>query len=182
MITTQGFPRGGSLVFLAVALVSLGGCDQAASDDLVGQDGKFETLSLSATGGMPWPSRDGNECDASYQNVVSVDAASSSITWDTCQYDSAQGHTIIARGTRTTTPAELETIRQALRAVQVGNRGYCGADKASVTLDVWAGGFLGRYVDDFYGCHPPVDGRTFVMNIGQLEYALWALVPSPAVV
>jgi len=170
------------MALLAVALVSLDACDQAVSNDLVGQDGTFQSLSLAATGGMPWPSRDGNECNASYQNVVSVDAASSSITWDTCQYDSAQSHTIVARGSRTTTLAELETIRQALRAVQVGNHGYCGADKASVTLDIWVGGFLGRYVDDFYGCHPPVDGRTFVMNIDQLEYTLWALVPSPAVV
>ena len=52
----------------------------------------------------------------------------------------------------------------------------CGADKATVTIDVQVNGSVGRYVDDFYGCNPAPDGRTFVENIDVMESAMGKLV------
>jgi hypothetical protein len=84
---------------------------------------------------------------------------------------------VILQGSRDLTPNELATVKDALLQVHVGGSSLCGADKAVVTLDIQAHGSVGRYVDDFYGCLPPPDGRTFVAGIDTLEIAVAKLVP-----
>jgi hypothetical protein len=159
---------------LTLAALSVAACD-SSDETALGRGGAFDALTLGVSGGMPMPPHDGDECDVSYPETITVDAASATITWDLCRYDSSLPHTFVSRGSRVLDAAELETVRQALALVQVGNRGMCGADKATITLDVSAGGVQGRYVEDFYGCNPPIDGRTFVVNVDDLEYALWDL-------
>jgi hypothetical protein len=168
------------VLFLAAVALSVAACD-GSNDGALGRNGAFDSLTLASSGGMPWPSQAGDECNASYANTVTVVAASATIGWDTCGADTSLRHTVLTRGSRTLTADELASVRTALAAVQVGNRGACGADKAVVTLDVSVDGVTGRYVEDFYGCQPPVDGRTFVMNTSALEYALWNLVQKPAI-
>ncbi len=168
------------LALLTTLVLSTAACD-SQSDAVSGPSGDFDVLTLGSSGGMPWPMRDGNACNASYPNTVTVDAATATITWDTCAYDAATTHTAVSRGSRVLTADELQSVRQAVASLQVGNRGICGADKATVTLDISIGDKLGRYVDDFYGCQPPVDGRTFVKDTSNVEYVLWNLVTKPAI-
>lgn len=170
----------GPLALLAALALSAGACD-SQNDTVGGANGEFDALTLVSSGGMPWPARDGNECNSQYLNTVTVESATATITWDTCGYDAAASHTVISRGSRVLTAAELQSVRQALAAIDVGNDGYCGADKPTVTFDVSVGGKTGRYVDAFYGCEPPIDGRTFVKDTSNLEHVLWGLVSKPAI-
>ncbi len=172
------------LSFLVVtALLLSTACDGANNSQnlqLVGGDGNFDAVILSSSGGMPWASRAGDECGSAYNNVMTVDGSSGSFTWDVCMFDSTAGHTTIGQGSRPLSEAELATVKDALAQVKIGNDGLCGADKATVTLDLQAGSALGRYVDSFYGCKPPPDGRTFVLNIDWVESALGKLLPQPS--
>jgi hypothetical protein len=171
-MTTPTFRLQGARALIVAAAMCFAGC---GSDQPVGLDGHFDSLKLASSGGIPWPRNTGDECNSSHANSVSVAAATSSIAWDACEYDSTVGHMTLAQGGRTLESAELESVRQALRELRVGNDGSCGADKAMVTLDVESGAASGRYVDDFYGCEPPIEGRTFVKNIDSLGYVLWNL-------
>jgi hypothetical protein len=168
------------LALLTILSLSAAACD-SQSDAVSGPNGEFDVLTLVSSGGMPWPPHDGDECNASYANTTTVQAATATIVWDTCRYDATAGHNVIARGSRTLGADELQSVRQAVAVVHVGNNGMCGADKATVTLDILVGDKLGRYVDDFYGCDPPIDGRTFVQDTTNLEYLMWNLVPKPAI-
>lgn len=163
-------------VSFAAGLVFVVAC--TGDNQMIGADGHFDTLTLSSSGGMPPPMYDGDECGAGYVNVMSVTASPAQFAWDLCRFsnDGAQ-HTVIARGTRSLDPSELATVRDALVQVHIGNSGDCGFDKPLVTLDVQAGGAVGHYVDDFYGCNPPPDGRTFVTGIDWIQNALGKLAP-----
>jgi len=77
------------------------------------------------------------------------------------------------------TATEKEDVRQALSTLHVGSRGSCGADVPIITLDLQAQGAMARYVDDFHSCMPDPDGRTFVMNLQELQTVLWQLLPAP---
>jgi hypothetical protein len=140
---------------------------------MVGGDGNFDSLTLSSSGGMPGPWNDGDQCNSGYNNVETVTSAPATITWDLCAW--AWGgvpYNVISTGSRELTPTELATVRDALLQVKVSSRTLCGYDKWVVTLDVQAGGSVGRYVDDFYACRPAPDGRTFVIGTDGLEVAL----------
>ena len=170
-----------STIYLALGLVLSAACGgqqtkEKQSHQVVGSDGAFETVLLTSSGGMPPPQNAGDQCGSQYVNTVQVDATATMVTWDACHYDSSSGHTVINQGTRTLTPDELATVRAALLQVRIGNSGMCGADKATVTIDVQVNGSVGRYVDDFYGCNPAPDGRTFVENIDVMESAMGKLV------
>jgi hypothetical protein len=161
----------------AALLVSLlSACGQDDNHQLIASDGSFDSAVLSSTGGMPRPKYTGDECDTSYVNVITVDHAAATVTWDTCAYDVNVGHAVIGQGTRSLTADELASVADALLQVVIGNSGACGMDKAIVTLDVQAHGKTGRYVDDFYGCKPAPDGRTFVTKIDWVESAMGKLV------
>lgn len=163
------------LFLAAVAAFALTACD---GDDGAVRD--FDSLTLVAWGGMPFAPRAGNACDSSYRSTTTVDATTSTITWDTCGNDVALAHTVIRQGSRSLDPTELAAVRNAWASIPVGNRGMCGADKATITIDVVKGDTVGRYVEDFYGCQPPTDGRTFVGDTTQLLTLLWTLTEKPA--
>jgi len=165
------------VLFLSLfAGLALGGCDGGDSQ-LVGGDGNFDTLTLSSSGGMPGPRREGDECDSMYPNLRTVTSSPATIAWDLCAWPTANvQHMAVAQGSRALTSAELATVKDALLQVHVGKSGLCGADKAVVTLDIQAHGGVGHYVDDFYGCQPAPAGRTFVTGIDWLESAVGKLV------
>jgi hypothetical protein len=107
-----------------------------------------------------------------------VTASPAEVSWDLCRWPTGDvQHLAISKGSRSPTPAELATLKEALQHVHVGKSGNCGADKPVVTLDIEVNGNVGHYVDDFYGCDPPPAGRTFVMGIDWVENAVWKLVP-----
>jgi hypothetical protein len=162
---------------LAAVLALAASCGDSGTQ-LVGGDGNFDTLSLSSSGGMPAPKRDGDECDSQYTNVTTVTSSPSLIAWDLCTWPAgADQHRVIAQAGRELTSAELATVKEAILKVHVGKSGDCGFDKPVVTLDVQAQGAVGHYVDDFYGCQPPPAGRTFVTGIDWVESAVGKLVP-----
>jgi hypothetical protein len=146
---------------------------------MVGGDGNFDTLTLSWSGGMPQIMRDGDECSGrDYANVETVTSSPATVAWDHCSWPGeGPQHMVILRGSRALTPGELASVKDALSQVHVGGNNVCGADGPVVTLDIQAHGSLGRYVDDFYGCLPPPDGRTFVAGINALESAVAKLLP-----
>jgi putative hemolysin len=149
----------------------------AASDSGTDSGAAFDKLTLSSSGGMPGPRRDGDECDNMYTNVRTVTASPAEISWDLCEWPTGDvQHMVISKGSRSLAPAELATVKESLQQVHIGNSGYCGADKPIVTLDVEAKDSVGHYVDDFYGCNPPPQGRTFVTGIDWVESAVGKLV------
>jgi hypothetical protein len=165
-----------SSLCLVTSLLLCQACGDDQDDGVVGADGSFETLTLVSSGGMPWMWHDEDQCDEQYPSTVTVDANPAQVQWGACQYDSQALHTVVGQGTRPLSTDELETVREELRRLQISKSNICGFDKAVVTLDVQAHGTLGRYVDDFYACNQPPDGRTFVSNIDYVEWAVWKLV------
>lgn len=161
---------------LLIGMALVASCGDSGNH-MVGGDGNFDSLTLSSSGGMPGPRHDGDECNTGYNNIETVTSAPAMLAWDRCAWASGDVlRNVISTGSRELTPTELATVRDALSQVRVGSRGMCGADKWVVTLDVQAGGSVGRYVDDFYGCRPAPDGRTFVIGIDPLEGAVGKLV------
>lgn len=166
-----------SSLSLTVWLALWASCD-SGDGQMVGGDGKFDTLTLSSSGGMPGPRRDGDECDNLYVNSMTVTSSPATFAWDRCAWPTTDvQHMSISRGSRELTPPDLATVNDALLHVHVGKSGLCGADKAVVTLDIQAHGAVGHYVDDFYGCDPAPEGRTFVIGIDWLESAVGKLLP-----
>jgi hypothetical protein len=162
---------------LAAGLLFFSACGEADSSQIVPSDGSFDVVTLVSSGGMPGPRHDGDECDSMYNETITVARATATVTWDTCWYGSAAGHSIIDQGTRSLTTDELASVSDALLEMTIGNDGLCGFDKPTVTLDVVRNGTVGRYVDDFYGCQPPPDGRIFVEKMDWVESAMWKLIP-----
>jgi hypothetical protein len=112
-----------------------------------------------------------------YQNRETVTSSPATIAWDWCAWATLDvPHTVISQGSRDLTPAELATVTDALLHIHVGTSNLCGADKSVVTLDVQAHGSVGHYVDDFYGCEPAPEGRTFVTGMDWMESAVGKLV------
>jgi hypothetical protein len=176
MISQQGALVRKLRFLLAAGLSLCAACGQDGSHQIVPSDGSFDLAILASSGGLPRPKYTGDECDSSYLNAITVDHTAATVTWDTCAYDVNVGHSVIGQGTRSLTTDELTSVKDALLEVTVGNDGLCGMDKAIVTLDVQVHGETGRYVDDFYGCKPAPDGRTFVMKIDWVESAMGKLV------
>lgn len=162
---------------LATVLVATAACQQ--DNQVAGPDGRFDSVKITSGGGFVPAKQAADECDPGDAAVITADAVASSVTWNLCRHSTSLGHMVVVSGTRSATSAELGSIRAALLQVQIGNRGMCGADKGLVTLDVTREGSTGRYVDDFYGCQPAPEGRTFVTNIDAAANALFALVPTP---
>jgi hypothetical protein len=165
------------LLALPLSLALCASCD-SGDGAMVGGDGNFDTLTLSSSGGMPGPRNDGDECNTTYTNRETVTSSPATIVWDLCAWPTPDvQHTVIAQGSRELTAAELATVNEALLHVHVGKSDLCGYDKPVVILDVQAHGGVGHYVDDFYGCKPAPDGRTFVTGMDWIESAVGKLVP-----
>ncbi len=170
-----------SSLCLAAGLTLCAACgglaDGVPPGQIVRSDGTFQSAKLSSSGGMPSSTYTGDECDPMSVEIFEVDATASTATWDRCIYNYAARRNLLSQGTRALAADELATIRNALLQVQIGNgsRGMCGLDKPTVILDVQVNGIVGRYVDDFYGCMPAPDGRTFVKNIDAVAIAMWNL-------
>jgi len=161
---------------LAAGLLFGSACGEVDGNQIVPSDGSFDIATLMSSGGMPGPRNDNDECDSLYKETIAVTRATATVTWDTCALDVGVGHMVLDRGSRSLTVDELAGVSDALLEVVIGNDGLCGFDKPTVTLDVVRNGTVGRYVDDFYGCQPPPDGRIFVEKMDWVESAMWKLI------
>jgi hypothetical protein len=124
-------------------------------------------------------------CDPrSYQNTIFVNVATSSIAWNRCSQQIVdQGllvvHSELVQGQRPLAPEELASVLTALQGVRSGAESPCPwPDMPIKTLDVQTDRALLLYVDDQSACLASAEGRTSVVNLDGLIYALNPLVPA----
>jgi hypothetical protein len=142
----------------------------------------FSTLTLVSSGGMPHhPPSSAAECGDGYQDTFVFDAVAGEVAWDYCELYASYTNSVVERGSRQLTAPESIAMTNMLAKLTVGDAHACGADKPVVTLDIETAGYTARYVDDFYACQPPPDGRTFIRNIDWLYAWLATLARYPGV-
>ena len=121
------------------------------------------------------PDMSTGECDYTYDNTVSFERETRTVTWDGCR-----GGTIVT-GSRVVTELELQGVLNTASLITLSSSDSCGYDAPEVSLDVEAAGSTIRYWDDFYACYDPDGDRIFVHDIDPLISWLGRITGSPAI-
>ncbi|MBN2195179.1 MAG: hypothetical protein JW751_20345 [Polyangiaceae bacterium] len=154
---------------------SSGGRGGEGGNDL-GFDGvvppSFTRLTLRSSGGMPDMSV--GECDYTYDDTVSFERRTRTVTWDRCYRGT------IVSGSRVVTELEARGILNVASLITLSPADGCGYDAPEVSLDVEAAGATTRYYDDFYACYDPDGDRVFVRDIDPLVQWLFGIASTTA--
>jgi hypothetical protein len=147
-------------LLLAFASIGLAGCSSQGNGtnpgDSVLVDGAQHVVWKNLGGGFIGPIPATAPCHL--ESSFDFDVAGGSLSWSICNVATGGSYSdpssfSVATGSRVLTAAERAQAMAAARAVKVtDNANSCGADKATLTLEVATQSGSTLYGDDFYAC------------------------------